>query len=358
MIRRTLLTVFFLLFLALSVSATDAEDALAAGIDPENGVPDEAVSTIGHYDGFSADSFATALGRLLSDAFGGLGGWLRTTAALCGAALAAILLCTLGDMQREGGAAGIVGALALTAIFAGGLTSAIRLGTDTVETVNRYSTLMLPGIASLSAAAGSPAASSALYLGTIFFLKLLMSLISGLLVPGIYVFTALSAAEAALDNTRLTGLREFVKWLLSAVLKLVLYVFTGYLTVTGILSGGADALRLKAARLALSGAVPVVGGIISDASDTLLTSAAAIRSAVGTYGLLAVLAVCFTPFLRVFAQYLLMKATTALSGLFGRKSHVTLMENLSGAMGLVAAMLAAYAIMLLLGITILIKAAI
>ena len=43
-------------------------------------------------------------------------------------------------------------------------------------------------------------------------------------------------------------------------------------------------MTLKTAKLAVSGAVPVVGGVISDATETMLSGAALLRGSIGISG--------------------------------------------------------------------------
>lgn len=82
-------------------------------------------------------------------------------------------------------------------------------------------------------------------------------------------------------------------------LRAAVAAFTAYLTLTGLLAGAADEMTLKAAKSVISTAIPVVGGMISEASQAVLTSAALIRNSAGIFGLLAVLAVGLGRFCRL-----------------------------------------------------------
>ena len=146
----------------------------------------------------------------------------------------------------------------------------------------------------------------------------------------------------------LAKLRDFIKWLLSWCLKITLYLFTGYISVTGVISGTADASALKVTKLAISGMVPVVGGILSEASESVLVGASVLKNAAGVYGLLALVAVWIAPFLEIGLQYILLKATAALCGGFGSKRASELIQNFSGAMGLLLAMTATICVMLMI----------
>ena len=94
--------------------------------------------------------------------------------------------------------------------------------------------------------------------------------------------------------------------------------------------------------------VPVVGSILSDASDTLLAGAATVKNTVGIIGMTAVLGIVIVPFLRIGIQYLIIKATAACSGTVALKEHTALLKHISSAMGLLLAMTGACAMLLLI----------
>ena len=63
------------------------------------------------------------------------------------------------------------------------------------------------------------------------------------------------------------------------------------------MSGSSDEAAVNAAKSTLSAAIPVVGGIASDASEAVLQSAKLLRATAGTFGILAVLAMVLVPFM-------------------------------------------------------------
>jgi stage III sporulation protein AE len=159
---------------------------------------------------------------------------------------------------------------------------------------------------------------------------------------------ALSFADCALHNDAFRELKKFVKWLTTWSIKIVLYIFTGYMGITGVVSGTTDAAALKAAKLTISGMVPVVGGILSDASESVLVGAGVMKTAAGMYGTLAMLAICAEPFLKIGVQYLMLKATAALCGIFGSKALSNLVQDFSSALGILLGMTGSACLMLLI----------
>lgn len=244
----------------------------------------------------------------------------------------------------------LAGTIAAGCLLFGSANALIADASQTVTALSEYGKLLLPVMTAAMAAQGGITGSAAIYTGTAIFDAVLCSLISKLLVPMIYLFLALSIAGSAIGEDLLKKLRDFLKWLASWCLKTVLYIFTGYITITGVVSGTADQTALKATKLAISGSIPVVGSILSDASEAVLVSAGAIKNAAGVYGLLAIGAIALVPFFRIGLQYLLLKLTAAICGVFGCKQITELISDFAAAMGLLLAMTGAICMILLISV--------
>ena len=104
------------------------------------------------------------------------------------------------------------------------------------------------------------------------------------------------------------------------------------------------------AQSALSAAVPVVGSILSDAAESVLAGAGLMRGMVGTLGTLAVAGLCLLPLLRLGCQYALYQAASLVAAAVGPKKLVKLLSMLGDAFGLVLAMTAASALLLLVSL--------
>lgn len=259
--------------------------------------------------------------------------------------LAGMLNVTSGKVKETVSLVSVVG---IGALLLEPSNALMKLGISTVTELSEYGKLLAPVMTGILAAQGGVTASGALYAGTTVFNTILNTCITELIVPMIYIYIALCIADRALREQTLKNLRDFVKWLMTWCLKIVLYVFTGYMSITGVVSGAADASAIKATKLTLSGVVPVVGGIISDASEAVLTSATVIKNATGIYGLLAIMAVWIAPFLQVGIQYLLLKLTAGVCGIFGNTPGVGLIKDFAAVMGLILAMIGTVSLLLMI----------
>ena len=155
-------------------------------------------------------------------------------------------------------------------------------------------------------------------------------------------------AYAAVDNDGLKRIAGGLKWVVTWTLTSVLLVFVGYLTLSGVIAGATDAATVKAAKFAMSSVVPVVGGILSDAAETVLAGAGILKNAVGVFGMLVILCICVAPFLQLGIHYLTYKAASALSATVSNGRVAGLIDNVGGAFGLVLGMTGACALLLLI----------
>ena len=277
---------------------------------------------------------------------------LKEASHVCISITAAVMMLTLLRTLpgRNEKIADLAGVLSISVLFLNASGSMVNLAADTVTQISEYGKLLLPVMTAAMAAQGGVTSSAAIYTATAIFDALLGSLVSRVLVPMLYFYLALCVAGSAIGEDMLKKLRDAMRWLMTWILKTVLYLFTGYITVTGVVSGATDASALKAAKLTISGVVPVVGGILSDASEAILVSAGTVKNAAGVYGLFAVMAIWIGPFLKIGAHYLMLRMTGLFCSIFGGKTVSDLIQDFASALGLLLGMTGAVCLMLLISL--------
>lgn len=335
--RIILICLMLFLFPVVSVNASELTAPTVTG-EAASLMPEE-----------TAD-FSTALQELFSNVLGMLRPDLKEAVAICMGLMAAVLLISIvqGLGERTKKSVNLAGAAAISASMLMSANSMIALGSDTVRELCDYGKLLLPVMTGALAAQGAGTTSAALYAGSALFIALLSGLISKILIPMVYLFLGLNVANSATGEAMLKRMGDLLKWVLNWCLKTIVAVFTAYLSITGIVSGATDASVLKAAKTAISTAVPVVGGALSNAAESVLAGAALVKNAAGIYGILAVLAIFLEPFLRIGVHYLMLKLTAAVTGIFGCKEMTELIGSFSEAMGFLLAMTGSVCILLLI----------
>ena len=263
------------------------------------------------------------------------------------------LLCGLIEGTAESAGetparyAGYLGVLGAAALSAGDLSALIGLGVETMDELSVMAKLLLPTIAAAMAGGGCVGSASVWQVGALMLSDIFLSLMRDVLVPVLYCMIAAAAAGALLPKSRLTKLADGIKTLITWALSGVLAVFVTFLSLSGVLAGSADRMAVRVGKTVISGAVPVVGGILSEATEALLAGAGALRSTLGVLGVFAVLSLCLAPLLRLTVQYLLYRAAAFFCGMVGSDTLRSFLEQLSSAFSLMLAMTAGGAFLLL-----------
>lgn len=296
------------------------------------------------------DNFGQALWSIIKETFSMISPDLAHSTAVCVGVIAAVILVSI--MKSFSGVSAsvvqICESVVIACILFADTSTFVSLGDQTVKQLSEYGKSLLPVMTAAMAAQGGVAGSGAIYTATAIFDGVLCTLISELLLPFVYVMLVLSVSASAIGIQTFQKLRDLVKWFMSWCLKTVMYVFTGYIGITGVISGTADQSMLKATKLTISGMVPVVGGILSDASEAVLVGAGVVKNSAGIYGILAIVCMFLGPFLRIGIHYILLKLTTAVCGIFAEKTTTDLIGDFSSAMGLLLAMTGSICMLLMI----------
>jgi len=349
--KRCVCVLFFLLFLT-----GDARAAELPG-DLTDALPEAAEDILGVGDLSGPEGFSQGLAgiaeRLAGEVRSVLKQRLRGAASVLLVAVACGAVDGFAQGTGEGKAAAFLpmaGALAVTLLTAGSLEDLIGLGAETIGELDLFSKALLPTLAAATAASGAASTATFQQVTTVFLADLLMNLINGLLIPLVYLYIGALTAGACLPENRLEAIAEALKKIITWVLTTSLLLFTVYLSAVRVVAGAADGAAVKVAKAAISGAVPVVGGIIAEAAETVLAGAGMLKNTIGIFGTLAILAACAYPFLQLGVQYLLYKLSAFLAAAVGAPKLCKLIDGLGGAFGLVLGMTGSCALLLLVSV--------
>ncbi len=342
---------------ALVLALTGTVRAAEVPEDLWDALPKGAEEVLEEGEFSTAEGWIAGFNRILESVGSQVEETVRSRVRGAASVLLVVILCGAveGFAQGTGGSRGIAflpvaGALAVTLLSVGSLDTLMGLGRQTIGELETFSHALLPTLAAATAAAGSLSTATVQQVTTVFLVDLLIALVQNFLLPLVYLYIAVLASAAALPESRLDaiagGLKKLITWLLTTVL----LAFTLYLSVARVLTGAVDGASIKVAKAAISGVVPVVGGIISEAAETVLAGAGLLRNTIGIFGTLAILAACAYPFLQLGVQYLLYKATAFLAGALGAAKLCKLIDGLGGAFGLILGMTGSCALLLTISV--------
>lgn len=325
------LTVFILL-LSLPVRADEAELYQNSGADTlMEALPEEAQSLLQNVGAdpmeAPAPDAAAKLFSALSEGF--RAEWTAPARALL-TLLASCVLCRLVQefaAKELSYAVSVCGALCAAVTLLSPMASLLEQAARVTDAAAVFLLAAVPVYAGLLFTAGNTV--TAPTYGA-------LSLAAANAVSVLRVFLAFSVASAvtSFDLKRLTdALYKVIKW----ALVLAVTVYTGVLSVQTIVANSAEMAGGKAAKMLVSGAIPIVGSAFSDAFSVIVSGAALVKNGVGAFGLLASLAI-FLPLCIKAAAWLLICFCAGLAAeVLGLKPLASFLNGCAAALRLLIA---------------------
>ncbi len=208
--------------------------------------------------------------------------------------IAVMLLCALLNGMKlsfgekpMGGVIGMVATLCICAIVINPIVSCIANAAGVIKAAAGFLLACVPVLVGIMIAAGQPAAAGSYNLLMMAAGNVISLLSANILVPIMNIFLALSIVSAISPNVNLNGLCEAFNKVAKWTMGFCMTVFTGLLTMHGIVATALDSTGTRAARFVVSSFVPVVGNALGEALHTINGCVKMLKSGVSAFGLLA-----------------------------------------------------------------------
>lgn len=324
----------------------------------EAGLSEEERAIGGELGPYGYDA-ASALSRLWSSFAEKLREQIRAELGFAMKLLALVFLCafcgTACADEKIRGMIEICGVCAAAGLLAGGMDSLVSQTTQAVYRLSDYSKAALPVVYTAAAASGAAGSAAVGYARACLALDVMMSLSQKTVLPLIYASLSLTLVNVVFPNPMLSALEKFTKWAAKTVLTAATISFTAVIGMSSLITAKFDAAAIKTTRMLLSGALPVVGGMLSDASAAVLSASAVVLSCAGTFGLIAVCVICAGPFAVLLVKGFVFKAVAAAAESVQSPLLQRLFSGIGSATGLLMGLLGCNAVMLFLSIASAIK---
>lgn len=341
----------------------EAYDSLysdSGAADLPDALPDEArawVDSLGLSPG-EPERFSNGLGEgmlaaLLSLASEGVGAPAKGLAVCLGAVL---LFAAFGALGGEG--IGKTAGYAAVCAAAGGLFPLVQTVLTAVCAVGgtgKFMAAFVPVYAGILLAGGKAATAAGFQTLLLFAATAASGVIGGLVIPFVSLYTALSfsASATSLPVGRLTeGIKKAATWLLG----LLLTLFGGVLGIQTAVSAAGDSLSMKTVRFVAGSFLPVVGASVGEALGTVESCVSLLRTGVGAYGVVGVLAILLPVFLQLCFWRLSLLLSEAAGELFGCGALASLYRNVGSAVSILIGVTVWTALLFIISLTVVVLA--
>ena len=226
---------------------------------------------------------------------------------------------------------------------------------NAITDLTSFTNTLIPLLTTLMIATGNAVTSHMIEPILLLVITFIGNFFTNVLIPIILVSTALGIISKISEQAQVEKLSKFLKkgsvWILTTILTL----FMSLATLEGGITSGLDGMTLKAGKSLVSNAIPVVGGILGDAIDTVLGYSNIIKNAVGVVGIFVIVCICIKPILNLTAITITYYLGAALCEPIADKKIVSLIEQMGGIFKIFLAIMFAITAMLIIGIAIVMR---
>ncbi len=231
---------------------------------------------------------------------------------------------------------------------------AINIGKDTIDMMVTFMQALLPVLLAILLAMGGITSSAFFHpvlLGAIGFIA---TVVKSVVLPLIFFSTVLSIVNNFSSKIQITKLAALLKQMATMILGSILTAFVGVISIQGITSASVDGVTIRTAKFAVDKFIPIVGGFLSDAMDTVIGCSLLLKNAVGAVGLISVFLICLIPMTKILALIVIYKLCAAVIEPIAQSQLVDCLNQMSNALILLFATVSSIAIMFFITITIIV----
>lgn len=175
-------------------------------------------------------------------------------------------------------------------------------------------------------------------------------------LPLTYFSAMLAIVNNLSGRIELGTLNKMIQSVSRWILVGILTMFSAILTFYGFASGAANAVTVKGIKFAVGSLVPVVGNLLSDTVETVISGAGLLKTAVGTAGMITVITITAMPVIKIWVLMMLLKLCASLIEPFSDKRVTNLLLSMSDAVTVIFSMVITVAVLFLISIGIILGA--
>lgn len=272
----------------------------------------------------------------------------------------AIVCAVLTNLQSSFASKGVseVAFLACYVLFLGILIKGFYQCTNLARSVIADQVVFLkaavPTYIGLLMSTGSMTTAAGLEPVFLYCVQLIGAFMEKIMLPMVFWMSVLSMVNHLSDKFHVTRLVEFIKQVMVWTLGALLTFFVGILSLSGISTSVIDGVGVKTMKYAVGNFIPMVGGLLSDSVDAVLSSTLVLKNALGVTGVIVMLLICIIPIVKMIVLIGLYKLTAGVIEPISDKRVVALVSGAASSITFLFLMLVSVTVMFVLSITIVI----
>ena len=258
---------------------------------------------------------------------------------------------SLGE-QPVGGVVNLVGMLCVVGVVITPVVSCIGEAAAVVSGGAYFMLGCIPVMIGFLIASGQTAAGTSFSMLLMTICNVISFLSANLIVPVLNIFLGFSVVSSVSPNLNLNGLCKSFYTVMKWILGFGMTIFSGMLTIQGLLGGAIDVTTNKSVKFVVSSFVPVVGTALGEAFGTIHSCAKVLKSGVGAFGILGILFIFLPILLQCILWAVSLSVAAGIGDVFELKEISGLLRSVSKVITMLIAVLLCCVVMLVVALEI------
>lgn len=277
-------------------------------------------------------------------------------AALLALALTSLVLSLLpeGAMRSR---CETVGHLALMATLLAGVGAAMYESIPAVTATKDFMVLLVPVLTGIIGFSGNPALAVSWGGAVLAFAETVTAAFARYAPAAASLGTAVCAAANLNAETDLSGAAKVLCKTVTSVMAFCAGVFSAVLAVKDVIASAADSVSLKGAKFLIGQGIPIVGGAVADALNTVAAGLSLVRDTLGIFAVVALFLIVLVPLIRLFLWKLVFRFIGMAAGLLGQKRAVDLTESFNSLLTVILAVICFNSVVFIVSVALVVRIA-
>ncbi len=233
----------------------------------------------------------------------------------------------------------VVSSLCMVAVVAPSMLSLIDVLSETIVNSSNFMVVYVPVITVLIMTSGQPVSATMYYGVMIYVSNAILQIASKIIIPLLKCIISMSVVTSVSDKMSLDGIINLFKKSIRWILTFCMSLFVAFMTMKSIVSVSEDSLSNKAVKFAISNFVPLVGGALSDAYQTVVSCVSVLKSGVGVAAMIAVFAIFLPAVAKCVIWQFVLAVSVSVCDIFGINKASSLLGSLSAVISTICAIL-------------------
>ena len=245
--------------------------------------------------------------------------------------------------------------IVIIALVLNNFADIINMVSESIIDLVGFSNSLIPFMITLMLTTGAIVSAGVIKPVLLILMNFIGNFITNFILPLVIIGTTLAIVSKISNKVRIDKIAKFMKSAGVWILGIIMTLFVTVLSLEGSITQTVDGVTAKTAKAAVSTVIPVVGKILGDATDAVIGCSGILKNAVGFVGIIVIVGICIAPIIKLALLSLTYYIASCICQPIADEKVIGLLDSIGDTFKILLAIIFCVSVMLIIGLTIVIK---